>query len=143
MTEEDPRVAPAPLEAVPGLVREGAAHYAAGAFWEAHEAWERAWHALRAAGLWERAEFLQGMILATAAFENRKRDKEAGFKRQLANALHRLRAHRGMGASLGLADEAAWVEALVDVHVDACRHVRWRDWRAKDVPAPALRLRDA
>lgn len=142
MSKSDPRVTPPAVEQVPALVREGAARYNAGDFWEAHEAWEEAWHALRAGGLPQAADFLQGMILVTAAFENRKRGKEAGFKRQMANGLHRLRENRGRGDALGLAEEAAWVDALVGLYLDACRHRLWGHWAREGPHAPPLLVRE-
>lgn len=110
--DPDPRLSPAPLAEVPSLVAEGAARYNAGHYWPAHESWEKAWHALRAAGRQEEADFLQGLVLVTAALENLRRGKPAGFRRQLAKALRVLRALPGRGAALGLADEAGFVAAL-------------------------------
>ncbi|HWG89727.1 MAG TPA: DUF309 domain-containing protein [Candidatus Thermoplasmatota archaeon] len=141
MSKEDPRLTPAPRSAVPRLLEEGAAHYNAGRYWDAHEAWEEAWHALRAAGEQATADYLQGMILATAGLENLKRGKEEGFKRQFASALHRFRTHRGEGARLGLAEEEVWREALTDLYLDACRHRRIDHWANREAPAPVLRLR--
>ncbi len=106
---------------VRSLVAKGAAEYNAGRFWEAHEDWEEAWHLLRDDGQGDRADHLQGLILATAAFENLSRGKPAGFRVQMAKALHRLRRHADLWHDLGLADEAAFREALLDVYLDVMR----------------------
>lgn len=109
---EDPRLAPRPLAEVPALVAEGARRYEAGDYWHAHESWEQAWHALRGAGRDEDAAFLQGLVLVTAAFENLRRGKVAGFRRQLAKAVRRLRGLPGHGGPLGLLDEGGFVAAV-------------------------------
>lgn len=109
---DDPRLSPAPLAEVPALVAEGADLFNQGQYWHAHESWEKAWHALRFAGHDQEADFLQGLVLVTAAFENLRRGKPAGFRRQLGKGLVRLRALAGRGAALGLADEAGFVAAL-------------------------------
>lgn len=131
----DPRVETAPLDDVPQLLREGAEHYHARRFWHAHEAWERAWHALRAAGRAGAAGYVRGMILATAALENATRGKEEGFKRQMAEALHALHAHT---ADAPLRDAAAWERALAALYADACRRHDWARWNASGWQAPAL-----
>ena len=54
-----------PLEDVPRLLREGAAEFNARRFWHAHEAWESAWHALRARRLLfavDQQPYLQGYL---------------------------------------------------------------------------------
>ena len=136
----DPRVNAAPRSEVPMLLREGAAEYDARRFWHAHEAWEQAWHALRAAGRADEAAYLRGMILVAAALENATRGKEEGFKRQFAEGLHALKAHPGARAALGLADGAAWEDALVALYADACRRREWSFWNGSGWAAPALRL---
>lgn len=103
------------------LLAEGAELYNEGAFWEAHEAWEEAWLALREEGHEAPAAYLQGLILATAAFENLSRGKPAGFATQGAKALHRFREHEGHGTELGLADEAGFREALLEVYLTVQR----------------------
>lgn len=138
----DPRLDPAPRERVPHLVREGAAHYAEGRFWHAHESWEEAWHGLRAHGGDDAATFVRGMILATAAFENARRGKEAGFKRQMAEALHAMLGREGAGAALGLRDAPAWTRALVAIYVDACRRRVFAHWNGSGWQAPALAVED-
>lgn len=110
--DPDPRLAPASLDQVPALVAEGAGRYNAGHYWHAHESWEKAWHGLRAAGKQEEADFLQGLVFATAAFENFARGKPVGARRQLAKALRRLRETAGHGRALGLADETGFIVAL-------------------------------
>ncbi|HEV8361756.1 MAG TPA: DUF309 domain-containing protein, partial [Candidatus Thermoplasmatota archaeon] len=102
----DPRTEAPPIALVPGFVARGAALYNEGKFWHAHEEWELAWHGLRAAGKQDAADFLQALVFVTAAFENLRRGKPEGFRRQLGKALRRLRALEGRGAALGLTDEA-------------------------------------
>ncbi len=119
----------------------GAAHFNDRAFWNAHESWEEAWHILRGQDNDSATEFVHGMILATAAFENAVRGKERGFKRQLASALHILRARRGAGTGLGVENEHAWTEALVDAYLAACRELRWTTWRGSGWVAPRLIVR--
>lgn len=139
MADEDPRKNPLPVSVVPRLLAEGAAHYHARRFWHAHEAWEAAWHALRAAED-GRAPYVRGMILATAAFENAVRQKEAGSKRQLAESLHALLAHKDAGESL-LENAHDWEQSLVRLYVDMCRRRRWEHWNEGDWEAPPIRLR--
>lgn len=138
--DDDPRVDPASVEEVPDLLREGADLYNRGRFWHAHEAWEEAWHALRAVDRSRDAAFVQGMILVTAAFENCRRGKEAGFKRQMAQGLHQLRANPGSGTRLGLLDEPGWVDALVAQYIDACRTHHWAAWRRDRWNPPRVAL---
>lgn len=136
----DPRAHPAPLEEVPALLREGAAEWNAARFWHAHEAWERAWHALRAAGREAEAGYARGMILCAAALENATRGKEEGFRRQMAEGLHLLLADPAAGAALGLEDAAAWERDLVRLYADACRRREWAWWNGSGWRAPRLRL---
>lgn len=110
--DPDPRLDPAPLAQVPALLAEGAADYNAGRFWHAHESWEKAWHALRAEGQLAEADYVQAMVWVTAAFENFKRGKPEGARRQLAKASVVLRRLQGLGEGLGLADEAGFVAAV-------------------------------
>ena len=134
----DPRAAPAPLADVPRLVREGAAEWNARRFWHAHESWEAAWHALRAAGEADAAECLHGLILCAAGLENATRGKEDGFKRQSAEGLHLLRAHLAAAHRLGVAEPGALLDALVGLYVDACRRRDWATWNASGWSAPAV-----
>lgn len=133
----DPRKETAARSEVASLLAEGAALFNARQFWHAHEAWERAWHALRAGGESELARYVRGMILATAALENATRGKESGFKRQMAEALHVLRAHAAARVAM-----PAWEEALVALYLDACRQVDWAAWNARGWAAPVLNLRE-
>lgn len=136
----DPRKEARPAGDVPGLLRAGAERYNAASFWHAHEAWEEAWHALRAAGRDGEAAYVRGMILVAAALENATRGKEDGFKRQLAEGLHALRTHPEARDALGLADGAAWEDALVVLYADACRRREWAWWNAGGWRAPPLHV---
>lgn len=122
MTTTDPGATPDPVgDPVRELVREGADLYNRGAFWEAHEAWEDAWHTLRDEGETALGDLLQGLILATAAFENLRRGKPRGFATQGAKALTRFRRHEGLGAQLGLVDEVEFYEAFLEVYLQVQR----------------------
>ncbi len=107
------------LDRLTELVAEGAELFNQGAYWEAHEAWEEGWLALREAGRWPEADLLQGLILATAALENLSRGKPAGFTTQGAKALARMRAHPEAGQAIGLADLKAFQEAFTDLYLEA------------------------
>lgn len=124
---------------VEALVAEGAELFNRGEFWEAHEAWEVAWHSLRDAGASDLADLLQGLILATAAFENLDRGKPRGFAVQGAKALSRMRRHEGLGSELGIADERGFYEALLDVYLRVQRE-RIGDLDALPVDVPELRI---
>lgn len=123
-------------------MREGAAELNARRFWHAHESWEEAWHALRAAGRAEEATYVRGMILVAAALENATRGKEEGFKRQMAEGLHALLEGRPAATRLGVEEPRAWEDALVRLYVDACRRRDWPWWNGSGWTAPLLRLRD-
>lgn len=131
---------PAAPEAIPALVGEGAGCYQRREFWHAHESWETAWHALRAHGPAEAAGYLRGMILITAALENARRGKEAGFKRQFAEGLHQLHAHAEGAAHLGLREPRAWERALAALYADACRRREWAWWNTSGWTAPPLTI---
>lgn len=139
----DPRVHARPVEDVPVLLAEGAERFNARGFWHAHESWEEAWHALRAAGLAERAGYVRGMILVAAGLENAARGKEEGFKRQLAEGLHALRSHRDAAEGLGVVDARGWEDALVGLYVEACRRRDWAWWNGQGWAAPPLRVGQA
>lgn len=139
MKGPDPRASPAPPAEVPRLLREGAELLNDRKFWHAHEAWESVWHALRAHGDAEGAAFVKGLILVAAACENATRGKEAGFKRQGAEALHALRAHGGGGPRLGFSEAAAWMDAVTGFYLDACRQTDWPAWNASGWSLPRLR----
>lgn len=134
----DPRAAPASPAEVPALLAEGAREFNERRFWHAHEAWETAWHALRAAGREADAGYVRGMILVAAALENALRGKEEGFKRQFAEGLHALHGHR-VGAPL--VDAPAWEDALAQLYADACRRREWAWWRDSPWVAPTVELR--
>lgn len=136
----DPRADPAPRAEVPRLLREGAREWAEGRYWHAHEAWEAAWHALRAAGERDASELLHGLILCAAALENATRGKEAGFKRQMAEGLYLARTHVHVSDELGLVDAGALLDALALLYVDACRRLDWSAWRASGWSPPRLDL---
>jgi hypothetical protein len=136
----DPRKETRPLEEVPAMLAQGAHEFASRRFWHAHEAWENAWHALRAAGSAEAAAYLKGMILVAAALENATRGKEAGFKRQMAEGIYALKTHPGGAATLGLADAAGWEDAITTLYADACRQLDWARWNGSAWTAPAPRL---
>ena len=135
----DPRASPAPLHEVPALLAEGAAQWNARRFWHAHEAWETAWHALRALSRDDEAEFVHGMILCAAALENATRGKEDGFRRQCAEGLYLMRANM-MGSPAALRAPARFVDALAHLYVDACRRLEWSAWNASGWSAPALEI---
>lgn len=137
----DPRIDVATLDELPALLREGASEWNARRFWHAHEAWERAWHALRAAGQDAGAAYVRGMILVAAALENATRGKEEGFKRQFAEGLHHLHADPAAGGALGLADAPAWERALAALYADACRRREWAWWNESGWRAPEVILR--
>ncbi|HEX2022253.1 MAG TPA: DUF309 domain-containing protein [Candidatus Thermoplasmatota archaeon] len=143
MKGPDPREEAAPVEDVPRLLREGAREWGERRFWHAHEAWESAWHALRAAQREDDARYVRGMILVAAALENATRQKEAGFKRQFAEGLHALLGAEGAGERLGLADAPRWERALAALYADACRRRAWRWWNDPGWEAPPIAWRDA
>ena len=138
----DPREDTRPLHEIPDLLREGAEAFNARRFWDAHESWEAAWHALRAAGQADRAAYVRGLILAAAALENATRGKEDGFKRQMAEGLHALLTHRDAAPGLGLAEPRAWEDALALLYADACRRRDWAWWNGSGWQAPRLRFAD-
>lgn len=123
-------------DAVRERIAEGARLFNEAQFWHAHEAWEEAWLALREAGEHDASELVQGLILATAAFENLRRGKRAGFAVQLAKALTRLRAHGAHAKDLGIEDGETFREALTELYlgVMADRSVNALDGLSVDVP---------
>ena len=134
----DPRKEARPVQEVPRLLREGAERFNETRFWDAHEAWEEAWHALRATGREEDAAYLRGMILVAAALENATRKKEEGFKRQMAEGLHGLRTHPAGREGLAIPRASAWEDALLLLYVDACRRRDWTWWNDGGWAAPPL-----
>lgn len=119
------------------LVREGAQLYNDEAYWEAHEAWEEAWLTLRGDGQEELADLLQGLILATAAFENLRRGKPDGFTIQGAKALHRLRQLGDRLDKLGVQAGDAFTEELTDAYLEVQRY-KIDDLEALDRRIPEL-----
>lgn len=134
----DPRASPAPVEDVPRLARAGAAEWNEGRFWHAHEAWEEAWHALRAAQEPGAAEWLHGLILCAAGLENARRGKEEGFRRQTAEGLYLLREHLPHAARLGVGEPRALLDALAHLYADACRRRVWAAWNEGGWRAPPI-----
>lgn len=134
----DPRVNARPIEDVPALLREGAAEFNARRFWHAHEAWESAWHALRAAQLAGPAELVHGLILVAAALENATRGKEAGFKRQAAEGLYLMRTQLAHAPKSGLREPTLLLDALTLLYLDACRRPEWATWNAGGWEAPRV-----
>lgn len=132
---EDPRRNPAPVSEVPDLLQEGARRFDAGRFWDAHEAWEDAWHALRGADHDAEAAFVQGLILAAAALENLREGHGDGFRRQMAQGLHQLRENRAAGTRLGFRDDPSWIDELVGFYLDGVRRTAFAAWM-RDAPAP-------
>lgn len=135
----DPGTAATP-SAVATLLEEGAEDYNDGAFWDAHEAWEEAWHLLKDNDLETEAETVQGLILATAAFENLEREKPEGFAVQAAKALTRLRENPGHASRLGVENEPAFRDALLDVYLLVQRE-RIRSYDELPEGAPRLTVR--
>ncbi len=132
-------MAPADVDpAIAAHMVAGAADYHAGRFWHAHESWELAWHALRKAGDGDAAEFVHGMILVTAGFENARRGKEKGSKRQLASGIHLIRGFAAAAPRVGVVDAGRWADRLVDVYLSACRELRWTRWAEGAWVAPPV-----
>jgi len=136
----DPRKDPPPLAEVPRLIRVGAHEFNARRFWHAHEAWESAWHALRAAEEAAAAEYLHGLILVAAALENATRGKEDGFKRQYAEGLYLLRTHREGTARVGVERPFELLDALALLYVDSCRRLEWARWNESGWLAPRIEV---
>lgn len=128
-----------PQGIVPALA-EGAAHFNEGAYWDAHEAWEAAWLALRDRGRDETAHFVQGLILATAALENMTQGNAHGFRVQMAKALVRMRAHPGEGRHIGLVDEDGFREGLTDLFLGALQERGLPSVAGLDPPVPDLAI---
>lgn len=92
----------------------------AGAFFEAHEAFETAWRACAA----EERDFFQGLVHVVVSAYQRGRGKPVAAERQRAKALRRLAAftptHRGL-------DVAAILGALERAEPDLRQHLVERD----------------
>lgn len=63
----------------------GARHFNRGEFFEAHEAWEHAWH--RAGG--EFRLYLQGLVQLAVGFHHARRHNMAGMRSTLARGLQK------------------------------------------------------
>ena len=92
----------------------------AGAFFEAHEAFETAWRACAA----EERDFFQGLVHVVVSAYQRGRGKPVAAERQRVKALRRLAAftptHRGL-------DVAAILAALERAEPDLRQHLVERD----------------
>lgn len=112
---------PLPDDARAAAVLEGLRLYAAGAAFDAHEAWEPAW--MGTDDLGERA-LLQGLIKLAAADVHSERGNPPGVARNLDGALERLRAAVAAGSSTapGAAfDLPELIDAADARHTAACR----------------------
>jgi hypothetical protein len=92
----------------------------AGAFFEAHEAFEEAWRACAT----EERDFFQGLVHVVVSAYQRERSKPVAQERQRVKALRRLAsyapAHRGL-------DVAALLGALERAEPDPREHLVERD----------------
>lgn len=71
------------------LYAAGWQHFAAGRYFEAHDAWEELWLADRS----EARSFYQGLIQAAAALHHRERGRSVPYRVLLGRAAARLRAY--------------------------------------------------
>lgn len=94
---------------VPEEVREGARHFNARRYFEAHEAWEDHWGK---GGPEERAATL-GLIKAAVALHHLEAGNTAGFGWQAKEAVKHLTSHAGMWPELQLGALAETMESLV------------------------------
>ena len=87
-----------------------------GFYWESHEAWEAAWHAVGRSGVI--ADFLKSLIKFAAAGVKAREGRVTGVQRHGKRAAELLTQVAGQSAShlLGL--------SLEELHDDACRMVR-------------------
>jgi uncharacterized protein len=85
----------------------GQTHFAAGRFFQAHEAWEEGWRATRGT----EKQLLQVLVLWATAFHHRGKDNRAGALTVMARALERLSVPPIQKAPF---DTEALREALVD-----------------------------
>jgi hypothetical protein len=113
---------PPPYEAL----ERGVALFDAGAYFEAHEAWEEGWRDARGA---ERA-LLQGLVQAAAAFHRLSRGSRQGAVTLLGRSVSNL--HAGAGAFAAALDVPAVLEALETAR---------RRLEAGEAVGPAPRLR--
>ena len=111
----DPRLgAPLSEAEVEEALGQGIALFDAGAFWEAHEAWETGWHR---APPTER-DLFQGLIHAAAACLHHSRGNGWGLHRQRERMRRRLGRFGSRHRGIDLARLVAAVEAL-EAGVDA------------------------
>ncbi|MBM4368130.1 MAG: DUF309 domain-containing protein [Deltaproteobacteria bacterium] len=82
---------------------EGAAHYDAGRYFEAHEAWEHLWRAQPAG---QEKTWIQGLIQLAVSLEHHRRGNPRGREGQWAKAMAKLDAPRA-----GPVDLAATIAA--------------------------------
>jgi len=75
---------------IPAKVAAGIALFNAGDYFEAHEAWEDAWHATRG----RTKATLQVLIQLAVAMEHHRRGNRVGAKRMIKRAQRRLEALR-------------------------------------------------
>lgn len=94
---------------VPPEVAEGVRLFNAGAFFEAHEAWEDHWGR---GGPEERAATL-GLIKAAVALHHLEAKNGAGFAWQASEGIRHLRAHHAVWPELRLLELADELESLV------------------------------
>lgn len=105
----DPRDGPPLSEAeLERRLREGAALFDAGAFFDSHEAWEAAWHR---APPGER-DFFRGLIHAAAACLHHARGNRHGHARQAARMAARLAGYRPAHRGVAVAALLDAIEAL-------------------------------
>ena len=92
----------------------GLAHFNAGEFFEAHEAWEQIW--LGAAD--PEKSFLQGMIQIAAAFHHHGRGNSRGTQSLLAAGLIKIDAfpdgHRGLALAEIRNEARKWIQGLAE-----------------------------
>lgn len=113
------------------LYRAGFAHFAAGEFYEAHEAWEDLWLRNRS----EARDFFQGLIQVAAAFHHLDKGRHVGLVRLLAAGADRLRPYPS--PYLGL-DVAALVAAAdrARTHAEALGPARLASFDRALLPDP-------
>lgn len=86
----------------------GARLFDAGAYFEAHEAWEDHW----GHGPHEERELTLGLIKAAVALHHLSQGNAAGFAWQAKEAVPRLRAHAALWPGLRLAEVAEELDSL-------------------------------
>jgi len=116
-----------PLEPVVQLaISEGVRLFDSGAYWHAHEAWERAWRRERAAD----RHFLKGLIQFAAALHHWHRGARAPVARLLSQAQAHIQTHGG----------ARWPFCINDLVTSLALTARQLQ---QDAPAPRPLLRPA